>query len=293
MASIKNIRRKLKLNRSSLLSLLPLHLQYVLRYKSAQKSFHSLLRPETFNQKLIYKMTYDRRPLLTTFADKLQAREYVRQKIGGEILVDLLLTNDRTEEINFDRLPRQFVMKANHGSGYVRIVKNKGEESESDLRQVCHKWLAQEYGASTGEWVYASIHPTIMVESFLDSGNGEVPNDYKFFVFNGKVFMIQVDSTRFTDHRRDLFSTDWKRFDVRYGYSQTGVPIPKPSALEKMINVAEHLGAKVDFVRVDLYEVGGRVFFGELTNFPEAAKGRFEPKAFDAFLGAQWRISGY
>lgn len=293
MGTIKNLRRKLKLNRGSLQSLLPLHLQCVLRYKSAHKDFNLLLKPQTFNQKLFYKMIYDRRPLLVTFADKLRAREYVRQKINGDILIDLLLSTDQPENIALDQLPEQFVMKSNHASGHVRIVKKKTQEDESHLRQICRKWLSENYAESTGEWVYKSIPPRIMIESFLDAGQGEVPNDYKFFVFNGKVFMIQVDSARFTDHRRDLFSPNWQRFDVRYAYPGANALIPKPACLEEMINIAERLGAEVDFVRVDLYEVGGRVFFGELTNFPENGGGQFEPVNFDTLLGAQWQMAVY
>jgi len=293
MNRIKEIRRKLKLNRSSLLSLLPLHLQYVLRYKSAHKEFCLLLRPQTFNQKLFYKMIYDRRPLLVTFADKLQAREYVRQRIGDDILIELFASTDRPEEIKFDRLPRQFVLKANHGSGYVHIVKNKLLENETELRSMCHQWLSQAYSEWNAEWFYKPIPPKIMVESFVDSGNGEAPFDYKFFVFNGKVLMIEVDSDRFTDHRKDLFSPEWKRFDVRYVYPNASRNIPKPAGLEGMMKIAECLGAEVDFVRVDLYETGGKIFFGEMTNAPHGGTGRFEPREFDAFLGKQWRIIGY
>lgn len=293
MGTIKNFRRKLKLNRGSLLSLLPLHLQYVLYYKSRHGDFCLLIRPKTFNQKLFYKMIYDRRPLLVTFADKLQAREYVRRKIGGDVLVNLLAVADSPEQIKFEQLPQRFVLKANHGSGYVRIVKDKNLEDESDLRSTCQQWLSKNYGELSGEWVYKSIPPKIMVESFLDFGNGEAASDYKFFVFNGKVFMIQVDLNRFADHRNAVFTPDWKRIDVRYVCPTADRPIAKPACLERMLQIAECLGAETDFVRVDLYEVDGRVFFGELTNFPLAGLGRFEPKEFDALLGAQWRIVGY
>jgi hypothetical protein len=237
-------------------------------------------------------MVYDRRPLLMTFADKLQAREYVRRKIGDEILVELHLTTDRPEEIKFDQLPEKFVVKANHASGYVRIVDQR-HAKESDLRQVCRKWLCQTYSDRNCEWFYKPISPRILIESFLDSGDGEAPPDYKFFVFNGKTFMIQVDSHRFTDHRRDLFSRDWERFNVRYVYPDAGRNIPRPSCLPRMLEIADCLGSDVNFVRVDLYEIAGRVFFGELTNVPEGGGGKFDPSEFDGILGSQWRIAGY
>ena len=120
-----------------------------------------------------------------------------------------------------------------------------------------------------------------------------MPYDYRFFVFNGKVFMIQVDMDRNVGHRRDLFMPEWKRLDVRYRVPNSLNPVPRPDCLEKMLKIAGRLGEETDFVRVDLYEVAGQVFFGELTNFPTAGRGAFEPKSFDALLGAQWRIGDY
>ena len=137
----------MSLPRKALLSLLPsswkLHWKYVKRYQSQHNEFCLLLKPKTFNQKIFYKLTYDRRPLLVIFADKLQAREYVREKISGQVLVNLLAVADRPEEIRFEQLPQCFVLKANHGSGYVRIVKDKFNENESDLRQTCKQWLSK------------------------------------------------------------------------------------------------------------------------------------------------------
>jgi hypothetical protein len=289
----KKIRRKFGLNRSSLVSLLPRHLQYVMRCNSRQRNFGMLLKPQTFNQKLSYKMVFDRRPLLVTFADKLLAREYVRQKIGSDVLVKLLVVAASPDDIHFDQLPRRFVLKTNHGSGYVRIVKDKTMEDESDLRRICRDWLSKNYGDLTGEWAYMSITPKIMVESFLETGNGDVAWDYKFFVFNGRVFMIQLDLDRFTDHRNAVFTPDWQRIQVRYVCPTADRPVAKPACLERMLKMAECLGAETDFVRVDLFEVDGRIYFGELTNYPLGGGAQFEPKEFDALLGAQWQIIGY
>lgn len=256
-----------------------------------------LLKPKTFNQKLKYKIIFDRRPLLVTFTDKLLAREYVRRKIGSDVLIDLLAVTARPEDVRLDQLPQRFVLKTNHGSGYVRIVKDKTREDESELQRTCRGWLSQNYGALTGEWVYKSIAPKIMVENFLDGGNGETPNDYKFFVFNGRVFMIQVDLNRFIEHRNAVFTPDWNPIHVRYVRPAVEQAVEgtvaKPARLERMLQIAECLGAETDFLRVDLYEVDGRVYFGELTNFPLGGGAQFEPEEFDALLGAQWQITGY
>lgn len=293
MGALKKLRRRLKLNRGALASWLPFHLQQVLRYQSCHGEFCLLFRPKTFNQKQFYKQIYDRRPLLVTFADKLLVREYVREKVGGEILINLLAVAARPEAINFDGLPRQFVLKANHGSGYVRIVKDRLTENEAALRRICDGWLSENYGEKTREWVYKNIPPKIMVEEFLDDGSGTEPKDYKFYVFNGKVFMIQVDTNRFMDHRLDMFSTDWRRFEAGYHYPRSSAPPPPPAALPEMIRIAERLADGIDFIRVDLYAVAGRIYFGEMTNFPGNGSANFTPREFDAMLGAQWRIEGY
>jgi hypothetical protein len=251
------------------------------------------LKPKTFTQKLSYKIVFDRRPLLVTFADKLLAREYVRQKVGSDILVDLLAVGSSPEDIDFNQLPQRFVLKTNHGSGYVRIVKDKAREDEAELRRLCRGWLSQNYGTLTGEWVYTSITPKIMVESFLAADNGDAASDYKFFVFNGKVFMVQVDVDRFIEHRNAVFTPEWKRIQVSYLCPTVEGPVARPACLERMLQIAECLGAETDFVRVDLYEVDGRVYFGELTNFPWGGGMQFEPREFDAWLGAQWQITGY
>jgi hypothetical protein len=245
MGALKTFRRKHKLNRRAItawfwsLILFPVplkwkrHWQQVRRYRSFHDDSCRLLKPKTFNQKLYYKMLYDRRPLLAIFADKLAAREYVRQKVGGDILIPLLATDDRPEEIPFEQLPLRFVLKTNHGSGYVRIVKNKSREDVNELRAVCREWLAKNYGKISGEWVYQNVPPKIMIETFLSTAGGEVASDYKFFVGNGKVFMIQLDLDRYIGHRRNIYTPDWKKFDVRYRVPNINEAVPRPANLDK------------------------------------------------------------
>jgi len=173
------------------------------------------------------------------------------------------------------------------------VVRDRLLEDHAALRRLCQEWLAVNYGKLTGEWVYEDIHPQIMVERLLVCADGRLPGDYKFFVFNGKVFMIQLDVDQFTDQRRDFFSADWKRFDVRCLYPNADQPMPRPASLDRMLAIAERLGSETDFVRVDLYDVDGRIFFGELTNFPGRGCREYDPKSFDTTLGKPWRITGY
>jgi hypothetical protein len=199
MGMLRDFRRKHGLTRARILDHLPLHLKFVLEYRSVHGKTRLLLRPETFSEKLFYKMLHDRRPLLTTFADKLLAREYVRRRLGGEILVDLLAVTDRPENLLFEQLPREFILKTNHGSGFTHVVRDRLLEDQVALHRLCQEWLSVNHGKLTGEWVYEDIRPQVMVERLLVCADGRVPGDYKFFVLNGKVFMIQVDVDQFTD----------------------------------------------------------------------------------------------
>jgi TupA-like ATPgrasp len=292
VSRFKKFRHRLKLDRKSLLAILPLRWRLMQRYRQFHGEWYFPLRPQTFSQKIFYNLLHDRRPLLVTFADKLAAREYVRKKIGGDFLVELLAVTDDPEQIPFERLPTRFVLKTNHGSGFVRLVRDKAQEDWPALRQMCTQWLATRYGEQTFEWIYAGIEPKIMVETFLEGSAGEAAFDYKFFVFHGKVFTVHVDMKRPPDTRRDYFSTDWQRLDVRCRFANSDSPLPRPAKLEQMIALAERLGAETDFVRVDFYIVGERIYFGELTNYPGVGCRTFDPKSFDAELGAQWRANG-
>jgi hypothetical protein len=251
-------------------------------------------------------MLNDRRPLLTEWADKLAVRDYVEQKVGRELLTELHLATDDPNRVRRERLPREFALKPTHGSGACLIVFEGAPAADRldtpagwaqiqrrprDLPwdrvvALCRGWLAHSYRGGF-EWAYRGIPPRILVEELL-LDHGSIPRDYKFFVFHGRARLVQVDSDRFRDHRRDLFRPDWEPLDVQYHFQRSGLRIPKPAALEHMTEVAEALGQDTDFVRVDLYSIGDRVAFGELTNYPGAGLERFSPPSFDEELGAYW-----
>jgi hypothetical protein len=262
--------------------------------------------PVTFNEKVRYKMLADRRPLLTTFTDKLAVRAYVESRVGTQVLTDLYAVTSAPRTLLGAELPREFVVKPTHASGACVLVADyappERELPDSKERWVqalvrpdrldrdrliglCEGWISRTY--SRREWAYRSVPPRILVEELLDDGGG-VPCDYKFFVFHGRVRMIEVDLTRFEGHARNLYTPDWERLDVEYKWPG-GIDVERPHELPKMLGIAETLGADTDFVRVDLYCLGGkRVVFGELTNYPLAGRGEFRPPEFDRWLGEWW-----
>ena len=259
----------------------------------------------TFNEKVRYKMLADRRPLLTTFADKLAVRSYVESRVGAHVLTDLYAVTSRPEALVGAELPREFALKPTHASGalvlvgdfapsarelpertdaWVQAIVRPDELSRDWLFRQCERWISRPYRWS--EWAYRNMPRGVLVEELLLE-DGKVAFDYKFFVFHGRARMIEVDLDRFDGHTRNLYTPDWERLEVEYRVPG-GIDVERPPALGEMIAIAEVLGAETDFVRVDLFCPGDRIVFGELTNYPLAGAGTFRPAQFDHELGKWW-----
>jgi hypothetical protein len=268
---------------------LPDRLQQALRFRRWHERFPNLRNPSTFSEKVVWKKLHDRRPLLTLVSDKYRVRDYVAQRVGPQILADLLYVTNDPATIPFDRLPERYVVKANHGSGWTRIVLNGKDVDRAALIRECEGWLRRNLYNLDREWAYKDISPCILVEEFLDGG-GIAPIDFKFFVFGGRPLLIQVDVDRHSDHRRNLYDPNWRFVEVGYSYPHASREIHPPMQLQIMLQIAADLGSEFDFVRVDLYEVSGRVRFGEMTNYPEGGMARFDPESFDTYLGGLWQL---
>jgi hypothetical protein len=252
--------------------------------------FPSLIRPQTFNEKVLHRILFDRRPVWTQIADKAAVRFYVQSRLGPELLPELYYLTTNPETIQFDKLPDRFVVKPTHGSGWIQIVTDKSTLDRPALIKTCHEWLNQSYYEIWREWAYKHIEPRIIVEQFIDDGTGNPPNDYKLFVFGGTVEMIQVDSGRFTDHKRRLYSPTWEKLPVLLEYDDIAGDVPRPRHLEQMIAAAETLGRDFDFIRADFYDTPDWLYFGELTTAPGCGHDLFRPKEFDHHLGRRWKL---
>jgi hypothetical protein len=150
--------------------------------------------------------------------------------------------------------------------------------------------LSQNFYDMTFEWVYKNIPRRIIVEEFLDNGAGEPAEDFKLFTFNGRVEFIQVDLNRFTDHKKTFFDRDWNRVDLRQECDNFPGPIAKPGRLDALIACAEALAKGIDFVRVDLYIVKDKIYFGEMTTTPGNGFFRFDPPGYDDHFGNLWKM---
>lgn len=265
----------------------------VRRFRQVFGSFPWLWTPRSFNEKILSKKLFDRHPLRPRVADKYAVRCYVHERLGPkeaeDILVPVHQVVDRVEDLSFSSLPDAYVVKATHGSGWNVIVRENETPDPGRIREQCRRWLASTYGQDRLEWVYARIEPRLLVEQMLVTDEGEIPADVKFFVMNGSVELIQVDTDRFQGHERTLYRPDWTPLDVELEHPRGPVTEP-PENLDRMRHLAKQLADPFDFIRVDLYEVESSVFFGELTSFPGSGFERFDPPSFDLELGERWEI---
>lgn len=248
-----------------------------------------LTRPVSFNEKVNWRKLHDRNRLHELALDKVAVRDYVAARVDPSYLVPILGVFARPEDIPWAELPAPYVVKASHGSGWNIFV---GDPSDLDLQELVRtlqQWLRTNYYPRAREWAYRRIPRRLVVERFLGGGPDKVPEDYKFFCFDGVPRLVQVDYDRFTHHTRTLYDTSWRALPVEYAYPP-GQTTCAPSRLPELTHVASELSQDFDFVRVDLYCVDDRVYFGELTIYPEAGFGRFTPSDWDEWLGSFWRL---
>lgn len=245
----------------------------------------NLIRPKRFTDKLVSRRVFYRNnSLMATTADKWAVRGYIEEKVGISILSKVYAVTDDIDQLDLKTLPLPVVLKSSHGSGHVKIFADRSFD-ESKVKTELTEWLKQKFPL----W-YRKVPPRIIAEEFLgtlEDGkdlSATVPKDYKFFVIHGKVELIVVDVDRFSEHKRALYLPSWELLDVEYHYPKAK-PQPRPENLEKMLQLASKLGEDFEFVRIDLYDLGNRIVFGEITHSPDRGNLHFNPPEFDYWLG--------
>lgn len=271
-----------------------------LRYRWQFKKKLDLKNPQTFNEKLQWLKLNDRNPEYTRMVDKYEAKKYVAEIIGEEYVIPTLGVWDKFDDIDFDTLPNQFVLKCTHDSGGLVIVKDKNLFDVEAAKRKINKCLRKNFFWLGREWPYKNVKPRIIAEQYIvDESRMELKdfklnnpdnpglNDYKFFCFNGVVKCFKVDFDRFIEHHANYYDENNK---LLYFGELVCPPcynrkIKMPSKLETMKLLAEKLSKSKTFLRVDFYSVGDKIYFGELTFFPASGFGSFTSEEFDNALG--------
>lgn len=276
--------------------LLPDYAFMLIQHRRLIGRWPNMRRPKAFNETVLLRCLHpDMRWVELT--DKLAVRDYVREKVGEAHLIPLIAAPDRFTREVFDALPTAFVMKANHGCAYVKVVHDKSTTSFEELSRLAEHWLSIDFSRSSRERHYRYIKPRIYFEKLLfDESTGRIPSDIKLHIFGGRPegprIHTMVVTDRFGDCRGDLYDEHWRRKNVTFGpYLPSDAPVPRPENWAEVERVALRLAEDFGYVRVDLYSIGKEVYFGELTFTPGAGMLRFTPDSHDYEWGRMLRES--
>ena len=244
--------------------------------------------PKTFNEKLQWLKLHDRRPEYTIMVDKYAVKKWVTDRIGEQYVIPTLGVWEHFDEIDFDALPDRFVLKCTHDSGGVVIVKDKNCFDKKTAKRKIEKCLKRNFYYLGREWPYKNVPPRIIAEPYLTDESEVELKDYKIFNFDGMPHLIQVDYDRFTLHKRNLYSTDWKYIEAAIQYpTDPDHMIAEPQKLDEMLELAHKLSEGFPHVRTDFYNIEGRILFGELTLNHGSGFERFTPPELALSMG-QW-----
>lgn len=247
----------------------------------------NLKTPRTYNEKLQWIKLYDHNPLYTTLVDKYKVKDYVANRIGSKCIIPLIDSWNSVEEINWDKLPNQFVIKCSHDCGGMVICKDKSHLDIPSAVQKLKNAFGQNYYYTSREWPYKNVVPKVFAEQYMEDEFGEL-RDYKFFCFNGEVkaMFIASDRSKDTETCFDFYDTDFNHLPFTQGHPNAIVPPLKPRGFDTMIKLASILSKGLPEVRVDFYDVNGNVFFGEYTFFHFGGMVEFNPTEWDYKFGS-------
>ena len=262
-------------------------------YKKLMNEKLNLKTPQTFNEKLQWLKLYDRKNIYTTMVDKYEAKKYVANLIGEQYIIPTLGIYDRSDDIDFEELPEQFGIKCTHDSGGLVICKNKSELDLKGCKKKITKCLKRNYYFTGREWPYKNVKPRILIEEFMKNENESSLKDYKFYCFNGEPKYLYV-SEGLDNHSTAKISFFDMDFEFAGFYRDDYQPFDrkpnKPINFGKMKEISRILSENIPFLRVDLYEINGKIYFSELTFTPCAGFMPFNPKEYDKKLGQLLKI---
>lgn len=290
MVNIKSIIKSRKsrdfiINR---LDFLPDKLYISLFYFSVFNKFPNLSNPIGFNEKLNWLKLHDIHPEYKDLVDKIKVREYIENALGPGHLFPILGKWKTFDDIDFDTLPNEFVLKCNHDSGSVRIIKDKSSLSESEIlkmKKFFDERMSHDFFYAGREYPYKGIERYIFAEELMKSENNGGINDYKFFCFNGNPEIMFVATERDVDCKFDFFDMDFNHLNIYNIHPNSNKSLPKPKKFEEMKRLASQLSQGIKFVRIDFYEIDDKIYFGEFTFFHAGGFSYFKPDEWERKLG--------
>ena len=251
-----------------------------------------LKNPQTYSEKLQWLKLHEGDPIYTRMVDKAEAKKYVTEIIGEEYIIPTYGVWNHFDEIDFDKLPDQFVLKTTHDSGGVIICKDKKTLDKNAAKVKLEKSLKNDYYYTSKEWPYKNVVPRIIAEKYMEDESGELC-DYKLFFFDGKMKALFIATDRFTsgeETKFDFFDENFNHLPFTNGHPNATKPIKKPESFQQMKDLAEKLSQKIPHVRVDFYCTNGKIYFGELTFFHWGGFKRFEPEEWDFKFGEWFKL---
>lgn len=280
----------LYLLRLPLAKLLPDKMYLKIRFRSKLHKRLDFNNPKTFNEKIQWLKIYDRKPVYTTMVDKYEAKKYVADMIGQEHIVPTLGVWEKFSEIEFDKLPEQFVLKCTHDSGGLVICRDKEEFNVDKAKKKICKCLRQNYFWTGREWPYKNVKPRIIAEKYLCDGDRIVPEDYKVYCINEEPKYIVVFHGRFDASKRlseTVYDINWipQNISLDNHFDISDIVEPRPEWLEEMLDLSRKLCKGISQLRVDFYVIEGRIYFGELTFHTASGMQPMIPESVDRELG--------
>lgn len=272
-----------------IIEIIPLRLRLQIFYFLKFKKKLNLNSPSLYSEK-IQKRKLKLDPKYSLLSDKLAVKNNIKAKIGNEYIIPTIAFANSIDEIDFSLLPNSFVIKTNFGSGHnhIEIIKNKNNMNINNVLEKFRKAMSDKYiGSLLGESQYNAIPKKILIEKFIDNSGNDI-DDFKFHIFNSKEGFLQIDFDRFSNHKRNLYDLNFNRLDYDLCYTGGTYNLPSKELLENMKNIAFKLSQDFDYVRVDLYLVNNKIYFGEMTFTPGSGFEKFTPSMADNFYGELW-----
>ena len=283
----------MKLIKSKYFKFLPDKMYLKLKYFVVFHKKLDLTNPKTFNEKINWLKLYDRKDVYTKMVDKYEAKHYISKIVGNDYIIPTLGVYDNFDDIDFDQLPNKFVLKCTHDCGGLVICKDKSSLNKEEARLKIEKSLKKNYYYDNREWPYKNVKPRIIAEKYMEDSQTEELRDYKFFCFNGEpMYMFIATDRNKHETKFNFYDMEYNLLPIKQHYPNNFNNLPKPKTFDQMKNLAKKLSKGLPHIRVDFYEVDGKVYVGELTFSHFGGFVPFEPQSWDRIFGDLIDIEG-